>query len=41
MAKRTCGLLLGLLCIAALAGCGQAEETAQENTEPPKVELVV
>ena len=41
MAKRTCGLLLGLLCIAALAGCGQAEETAPENTEPPKVELVV
>ena len=41
MGKRICGLLLGLLCTAALTGCGQAEKTDPEHVEPQKVELVV
>lgn len=41
MGKRICGLLLGLLCSAALTGCGQTEKTAPEITETPRVELVV
>lgn len=47
MRKRVCALLLGILCAAALAGCGEAEEsglagnTDVEKTEPSKIELVV
>ena len=41
MGKKICGLLLGLLCTAAFAGCGQTETTDPELTETPKVELVV
>ena len=41
MGKRICGLFLGLLCAAAFAGCGRAEKTEPENTETPRVELVV
>ena len=47
MRKRICGFLLGILSAAALTGCGLAEnpdlteKTDLENTESPKVELVV
>lgn len=42
MRKRIWGLLLGSLCTAVLTGCGDlAEETVLEDTDPPKVELVV
>lgn len=43
MRKRLCGLLLGILCTAALAGCASAEETGSEaeNSVSQKVELVV
>ena len=42
MEKRICGFLLGILCTAALAGCGLTEKpNLSENTESQKVELVV
>ncbi|MDE7276944.1 MAG: extracellular solute-binding protein, partial [Lachnospiraceae bacterium] len=41
MGKRIWGLFSGILCAAALTGCGAAEEPVLENTEPQKVELVV
>ena len=41
MRKRIGGLLSCILCAAAFTGCGTAEETYRENTELPKVELVV
>lgn len=47
MRKRICGLILGILCTAALTGCSLAGETdlsgetGQESAEPQKVELVV
>lgn len=43
MRKRLCGLLLGILCTAALAGCASAEKTGSEaeNSVSQKVELVV
>ncbi len=42
MEKRICGFLLGILCTAALAGCGLREKPdLSENTESQKVELVV
>lgn len=41
MRKRIGGLLSCILCAAAFTGCGTAEETYLENTELPKVELVV
>lgn len=41
MSKKIWGLLPGILCMAALAACGPAEETVLEVAEPPKVELVV
>ncbi len=41
MKKRRFGLLMGILCIAALTGCGVREETDLEETEIPRVELVV
>ena len=34
-------MLSCILCAAAFTGCGTAEETYLENTELPKVELVV
>lgn len=41
MRKGIYGLFLGILCTAALMGCGPAEKAAPEETEPQKVELVV
>jgi arabinogalactan oligomer/maltooligosaccharide transport system substrate-binding protein len=41
MGKRIWGLFSGILCAAALMGCGAAEEPALENEELQKVELVV
>ncbi len=41
MRKGIYGLFLGILCTAALTGCGPAEKAAPEETEPQKVELVV
>ena len=47
MKKRVCALLLGILCVATLAGCKETEKsdltenTDVKNTEPSKVELVV
>lgn len=41
MRKRVCGLFLSMLCTATLWGCGSAEKTEVESTEPQKVELVV
>lgn len=41
MSKKIWGLLPGILCMAALAACGPAEETVLEVAEPQKVELVV
>lgn len=47
MRKRICGLLLSILCVAALTGCSRTEETdltentEKELTESSKVELVV
>lgn len=41
MRKRMQGLICGILCIAAFTGCGVAEKTVSEKTEPQKVELVV
>ncbi len=41
MEKRINGLLLGLICTAALTGCGQPEKTEPEETKPQRVELVV
>lgn len=41
MRKRIWALFLGVLCTAAFTGCGVAEKTVSEETEPQKVELVV
>ena len=47
MKKRVCALLLGIMCVATLAGCKETEKsdltenTDVKNTEPSKVELVV
>nr|WP_305142086.1 extracellular solute-binding protein [uncultured Acetatifactor sp.] len=41
MGKRIWGLFSGILCAAALMGCGAAEEPALEDEELQKVELVV
>ncbi len=41
MKKRICAFFFGILCTAALVGCGLAEEAEPEDTELPKVELVV
>lgn len=41
MRKRVGGILLGILCTAALTGCDLAGKTDLEDTNPPKVELVV
>ncbi|MDE5931260.1 MAG: extracellular solute-binding protein, partial [Lachnospiraceae bacterium] len=41
MGKRIWRLFPGILCAAALTGCGMAEETVLEDTELQKVELVV
>lgn len=43
MKKGLYGLLLGILCIAVLAGCASAEKTESEaeNSTSQKVELVV
>lgn len=41
MGKRIWGLFSGILCAAALMGCGAAEEPALENEELQNVELVV
>ncbi len=41
MRKRIYGLFLGILCTAVLTGCGVAEKTDPEDTDPEKVELVV
>ena len=47
MKKRVCALLLGILCVATLAGCEETEKLDLtgnmdvKNTEPSKVELVV
>ncbi len=41
MRKRICGLLLGILCIAAFTGCNKEEAAVMEDEEPEKVELVV
>ncbi len=40
MGKRIWGLFSGILCAAALMGCGAAEEPALEDEELQKVELV-
>lgn len=41
MRKKICGFLVGILCAAALTGCGLAGKTDLENTQPESVELVV
>lgn len=41
MRKRVGGIFLGILCTAALTGCDLAGKTDLEDTNPPKVELVV
>lgn len=41
MRKKICGLLVGILCTAVLAGCDREDKKLPENTEPQKVELVV
>ncbi|MCI8668792.1 MAG: extracellular solute-binding protein [Lachnospiraceae bacterium] len=41
MRKRIYGLFFSILCTVALTGCGVAEKTDMEETEPQKVELVV
>ncbi len=41
MRKRVCGMLLSMLCVTALVGCGRADKVEQESTEAKKVALVV